>query len=73
MIFFWVKYRHYSNPYGYRLITGSISDFEYFKNQAYSWDLVGSFFTSKTDATTYASSNDILYLEGSTNFDGYKK
>ena len=72
MIFFWVKYRHYSNPNAFRLIEGSLQDFEYFKNQAYSWDLIDGFFTSKTDATDYAESNDMTYLDGSTHFDAYK-
>ena len=73
MIYFWVKYRHYSNPDAFRLIHGSIPDFEYFKTQAYSWDLIGDFFTSKSDATDYASENNMLYLEGSNHFDAYKQ
>ena len=80
LIFFWVKYRHYSNPNAFRLIEGSLQDFEYFKNQAYSWDLIADnellppdgFFTSKTDATDFAEDNGMTYLDGSTHFDAYK-
>jgi len=71
MIFFWVKYRHKSNPFGYRLISGSELDFDYFTNQAYSWTLSNSFFTSESAALTYATDQGWTVLSSQVGFDAY--
>ena len=71
MIFFWVKYRHKTGSPGYRLIEGSMIDFLYFTNQAYSWILDNSFFITEELAKTYANDNGWTVLFSKTGFDAY--
>ena len=71
MIYFWVKYKHKSNPFGYRLIYGSAIDFEYFNTQGYSWVLNNSFFTTEDLALTYAADSGWTVLSSQTGFDAY--
>ena len=71
MVYFWVKYRHKSNPFGYRLIYGDLADFDYFTNQAYSWVLNNSFFTTESSALTHATDSGWTVLSSQTGFDAY--
>jgi hypothetical protein len=71
MVYFWVRYRHKSNPSGYRLIYGSRPDFDYFAEQGYSWVLSNSFFTSESDALTHATDQGWTVLSSQTGFDAY--
>jgi len=71
MIYFWVKYRHKAGSPGYRLIEGSMNDFLYFTNQAYSWILNNSFFTTEALAKTYATDSGWTVLFSKTGFDAY--
>jgi len=48
-----------------------MADFLYFTNQAYSWILNNSFFTTEALAKTYATDSGWTVLSSKTGFDAY--
>jgi len=74
MIFFWVRNRRNRISTAIRLLSGSELDFDYFKEQGFSWTLdipnipIGTFFTTEASALTHVTDLGMVVFEDSPLF-----